>query len=132
MIKYKVDNKENLVNILETFTKDNQCYVEYEILNPINSSDFPKSYPYFIILSLDITSNNKYGYVSYEIIVESDFEGAMFKFNHGNNVLLCSNCSKILKNHHVFTENEWKAVRGEIYMDKQYCDKCKPVLADSK
>lgn len=59
---------------------------------------------------------------------------AKFKFNSGNGALLCSTCSAIIKVGYEFTEDEWKALRGEIHMDPQYCDKCeeKFIYNDSK
>lgn len=50
---------------------------------------------------------------------------ARFKFNSGNGALVCSQCSKIIKEGYSFTEEEWKASRGEVYLAPQYCDKCK-------
>ena len=49
---------------------------------------------------------------------------AKFKFNGGDPVLLCSECSTILKYSRHFTEEEWKAMRGEIKLSAQYCDEC--------
>ena len=49
---------------------------------------------------------------------------AKFKISGGNPVLLCSECSVIIKYSHHFTEEEWLAARGEIKMTSQYCDKC--------
>ena len=54
-----------------------------------------------------------------------DKEKAIFKFNNGRGALLCSNCSVIIKVGRDFTEEEGKAIRGEIKMDPQYCEKCK-------
>lgn len=47
------------------------------------------------------------------------------KFNNGNGAILCSDCSVIIKVGREFTEDEWKALRGEIRMEPQYCEKCK-------
>ena len=49
---------------------------------------------------------------------------AKFKLNGGNPVLLCSHCSCIIKYSKYFTEDEWKAYRGEIKISPQYCDEC--------
>ena len=49
---------------------------------------------------------------------------AKFKLNGGNPVLLCSHCSCIIKYSKYFTEDEWKACRGEIKIPPQYCDEC--------
>ena len=50
---------------------------------------------------------------------------AIFKFNSGNGALLCSSCHVIIKVGSQFTEDEWKAMRGEIELDHQFCDECK-------
>ena len=50
---------------------------------------------------------------------------AKFKFNGGYGALLCSQCSSIIKEGIHFTEEEWKACRGEIKLPHQFCDKCK-------
>ena len=50
---------------------------------------------------------------------------AIFKFNGGNGALLCSKCKVIIKTGKDFTEQEIKAIRGEIKLDSQYCNKCK-------
>lgn len=50
---------------------------------------------------------------------------AIYKFNGGNGALLCSKCSVIIKTGVNFTEDDWKASKGEKYMPPQYCDKCK-------
>jgi hypothetical protein len=46
---------------------------------------------------------------------------AVFKFNGGNGALLCSKCSKIIKVGYEFTEEEVKAIKGEIKLKPQYC-----------
>lgn len=50
---------------------------------------------------------------------------AVFKFNGGNPVILCSKCSVIIKYSKDFTEEESKACNGEAHLSKQYCEKCK-------
>lgn len=50
---------------------------------------------------------------------------AIFKFNSGNPVLLCSQCGAIIKNSRSFSENEQKACSGKIYLEPQYCNGCK-------
>lgn len=49
---------------------------------------------------------------------------AVFKYNSGMGALLCSKCSAIIKEGRFFTEEEWKACRGEIKIPPQYCDEC--------
>ena len=49
---------------------------------------------------------------------------AVFKFNSGMFALLCSKCRRIIKEGRYFTEEEWKACRGEIKIKAQYCDDC--------
>lgn len=53
---------------------------------------------------------------------------AIFKFNNGKLALLCSNCRIILKIGKQFTKEESLALKGEIYLKPQYCDKCKTKL----
>ena len=57
---------------------------------------------------------------------------AKFKFNSGNPVLLCSKCNKIIKYSKYFTEEDWKACRGEIKLSSQICDECLEKEMDSK
>lgn len=52
-------------------------------------------------------------------------EKAIFKFNGGLGALLCSKCRVIIKTGKDFTDDEWKCIRGEIELPKQYCEKCK-------
>lgn len=52
------------------------------------------------------------------------FTNAVFKFNSGEGALLCSHCFTIIKTGKDFTEEEYKAMRGEINLPRQYCDKC--------
>ena len=54
---------------------------------------------------------------------------AIFKFNGGRGALLCSNCRVIIKTGEEFTEEEMKAMRGEIEIDSQYCKECKQTRA---
>lgn len=49
---------------------------------------------------------------------------AKFRFNSGLGALLCSHCSTIIKEGKYFTDEEWKACRGEIKIAPQYCDAC--------
>jgi hypothetical protein len=49
---------------------------------------------------------------------------AKFKFNGGIGALVCSKCSRIIKEGNFFTEEEWKACRGEIKLPGQLCDIC--------
>lgn len=50
---------------------------------------------------------------------------AIFKFNNGNGALLCSKCRTIIKIGKDFDDLELKAIKGEVEMPPQYCDKCK-------
>lgn len=50
---------------------------------------------------------------------------AIFKFNGGNPVLLCSQCGAIIKNSRRFTEEEQLACSGKLYLESQYCNGCK-------
>lgn len=50
---------------------------------------------------------------------------AIFKFNNGVGALLCSKCSKVIKTGNHFNGKERKAMKGEIYLEPQYCYKCK-------
>ena len=53
-------------------------------------------------------------------------EIAIFKYNGGLGALLCSKCRVIIKIGKDFTEQEIKAIKGEIKMPHpQYCEKCK-------
>ncbi len=49
---------------------------------------------------------------------------AKFKFNSGMGALVCSKCGRIIKEGIYFTEDEWKAMKGEIKLPAQYCDIC--------
>lgn len=50
---------------------------------------------------------------------------AIFKFNGGLGALLCSKCRVIIKTGKDFTEDEKKAMKGEINLPPQYCKNCK-------
>lgn len=50
---------------------------------------------------------------------------AVFKWNGGNPVILCSKCSVIIKYWNDFTEDEKLSAQGKKYLPKQYCNKCK-------
>ena len=50
---------------------------------------------------------------------------AIFKFNGGLGALLCSKCRVIIKTGKDFTEDEKKAMKGEINLPSQYCKNCK-------
>ena len=50
---------------------------------------------------------------------------AIFKFNGGRGAILCSKCKVIIKTGKDFTENEWRAYRGDIELEEQICDACK-------
>jgi len=51
---------------------------------------------------------------------------AIFKFNGGLGAILCSSCKVIIKTGKDFTEEEIKAIRGELNKDleAQYCKDC--------
>ena len=57
-------------------------------------------------------------------------EKAIFKFNSSLGAILCSSCRKIIKIGKDFTDEEWKAFRGELDYPAQYCDQC--VIKDTK
>ena len=48
---------------------------------------------------------------------------AIIKFNNGNGAVICSECRKIIRAGSTMTDEDWKAVRGEIHLPPQYCDK---------
>ena len=50
---------------------------------------------------------------------------AIFKFNGGLGALLCSKCNVIIKTGKDFNETEKKAIKGEISLKEQFCEKCK-------
>lgn len=50
---------------------------------------------------------------------------AIFKFNNGQGAILCSKCSVIIKTGKEMTEEEVKAMKGEIHLDPQHCKNCK-------
>lgn len=50
---------------------------------------------------------------------------AIFKFNSGLGALLCSKCRTIIKIGQEFSPDELKAMKGEIKLSAQYCNKCK-------
>lgn len=59
---------------------------------------------------------------------------AIFKWNSGNLALLCSKCSKIIKEGKDFTEEEKKACRGEcgFHIPPRYCEQCKSIENENK
>jgi hypothetical protein len=50
---------------------------------------------------------------------------ARFKFNSGHGAMLCSKCNVIIKTLRDFTGEEKRAMRGEVHLPPQYCEKCK-------
>lgn len=50
---------------------------------------------------------------------------AIFKFNDGNGVLLCSTCGKIIKTGREFNEAEANAFDNRGFLPAQYCNSCK-------
>ena len=53
---------------------------------------------------------------------------AKFKFNNGQYAMLCSRCSKVIKEWKYFTEDEKLAFKGEFKLNAQYCDECEEKL----
>jgi hypothetical protein len=49
----------------------------------------------------------------------------IIKFNSGNLAILCSKCSKIIKEGKDFTEEELDAVQNSTKLSAYYCDGCK-------
>lgn len=49
---------------------------------------------------------------------------AKFKYNSGNFAIICSKCGRIVKEGIYFTEDEWKACKGDLKIPSQYCDSC--------
>jgi hypothetical protein len=49
---------------------------------------------------------------------------AIFKYNSGIGALLCSRCSVIIRDGRTFSEEDWKALRGEYHLLPQYCEEC--------
>ena len=49
---------------------------------------------------------------------------AIFKFSDGIVAMLCNKCGVIFKTDISFSEEEWKAYKGEIELGKQYCNRC--------
>lgn len=43
-------------------------------------------------------------------------------------VIICSRCSKVIKEWRYFTEDEKLAFKGEFKLDSQYCDECEEKL----
>ena len=54
-------------------------------------------------------------------------EKAIFKFNSSLGAILCSSCRTIIKIGKEFTDEEWKAFRGELDYPAQYCEQCNNV-----
>lgn len=50
---------------------------------------------------------------------------AIFKFNSGLFALICSKCRVIIKTGQEFSPDELKAMKEEIKLSAQYCNKCK-------
>ena len=58
-------------------------------------------------------------------IIKKPMKQAIFKFNSSLGALLCSKCRTIIKIGQEFTPDEVKAIKGEIVIPAQYCNKCK-------
>ena len=52
-------------------------------------------------------------------------EKAVFKYNSGKGALLCDNCKVIIKEGKHYSEEEKMALKGNYFLPKQYCEKCK-------
>jgi len=50
---------------------------------------------------------------------------AIYKFNGGMGALLCSNCYVIIRQGSELTNEDLSAMKGELKVAPQYCDKCK-------
>ena len=57
---------------------------------------------------------------------------AKFKLKGSKGFLLCSKCSAPIKESKYFTEDEWKAAKGEIKLPGQLCDECEEILLNKK
>ena len=57
---------------------------------------------------------------------------AIFKFNMGVAAILCSRCRVIIKTGKDFTQEEWKAMRGESKLEAKFCNDCKAKIRDEK
>jgi len=53
---------------------------------------------------------------------------AKFKVVHNKPQLICSKCSELVKYSKDFSEEDWKAFKGEILLKPQFCDKCEEIL----
>lgn len=56
----------------------------------------------------------------------------VMKFNGGAGAILCSKCSVIIKTGKNFTDEECKAMRGELKLEAQFCNSCKAKLREEK
>jgi hypothetical protein len=59
-------------------------------------------------------------------------KSCVMKYNGGAGAILCSECNVIMKTGKDFTQEEWKAFRGEIKLASQFCNLCKAKLRDEK
>lgn len=82
-------------------------------------------YTFDLIRGDCVESTNEHRIFSWSVENVRILERAIFKFNGGLRALLCSKCKVIIKIGAQFTEKELKAARGEIYLEPQYCLKCK-------
>jgi NAD-dependent SIR2 family protein deacetylase len=53
---------------------------------------------------------------------------AKFRIKGHVGELLCSRCSAVIKESKYFTDEELKAMKGEIKLKPQYCDECESKL----
>lgn len=61
-----------------------------------------------------------------KVKIECGFNDTLkFKFNSGLGAIVCTKCNTIIKTGNDFTEDELKAIKGEIKLPAQYCDRCK-------
>lgn len=49
---------------------------------------------------------------------------AIYKFNGGRGALLCSGCSRVLRQGAELTKEDLQALRGEIIQPPKFCVKC--------
>ena len=49
---------------------------------------------------------------------------AKFKIIKGKPILVCSKCNAIIKHSKQFSEEEWKAFQGDVFLGEQICESC--------
>ena len=53
---------------------------------------------------------------------------AILKYNNGRCAVLCSKCIVIIRQGSTLTDEDRKAIMGEIKLPSQYCDGCKEII----